>query len=241
MKDILGSRGFLAAYAGILTATFAVTVLSGMARPATARFDVIEVERIDLLEPDGTPRLVLSNRARFPGLVMRGTEYEHPNRSTAGMLFFNDEGSEQGGLIFGGETDEEGNVEAYGHLSFDQYEQDQVITLNATEGSGLRKAGISVWDRPEYSTEELMQVVEAARDLPEDERRARIGAFLDQHESPQPRMYLGKSQSGAVSLRLNDPEGRERLVIEVGADGTPVVKLLDAAGEVVERWPAAAR
>lgn len=239
MKDVLGSRGFLAAYAGILTTVFAVTVLSGMARPTTVRFDVIEVERIDVLEPDGTPRLVLSNRARFPGLVMRGTEYEHPNRSTAGMLFFNDEGSEQGGLIFGGETDEDGNESAYGHLSFDQYEQDQVITMNATESGGLRKAGIAVWDRPEYSTEELMRIVEAAKDLPEDERDARIRAFFDQHESAQPRMYLGKSQSGAVSLRLNDPEGRERLVIEVGADGTPQVKILDAAGEEVERWPAA--
>lgn len=144
-------------------------------------------------------------------------------------------------MIFGGETDEDGNVSAYGHLSFDQYEQDQVITMNATEGGGLRKAGISVWDRPEYSTEELMRIVEAAKDLPEDERRARIAAFLDQHEAAQPRMYLGKSQSGAVSLRLNDPEGRERLVIEVGADGTPLVKILDAAGEVVERWPAGSR
>jgi hypothetical protein len=86
-----------------------------------------------------------------------------------------------------------------------------------------------------------MRIVEAAKDLPEDERRARIAAFLDQHEAAQPRMYLGKSQSGAVSLRLNDPEGRERLVIEVGADGTPLVKILDAAGEVVERWPAGSR
>jgi hypothetical protein len=30
-------------------------------------------------------------------------------------------------------------------------------------------------------------------------------------------------------------------VIEVGADGTPLVKILDAAGEVVERWPAGSR
>ncbi|MFW6085308.1 MAG: hypothetical protein ACODAA_08850 [Gemmatimonadota bacterium] len=241
MKHVLGSRGFLAAYSGLLTVMFTVTVFAGMARPATARFEVLEVERINVLEPDGTPRLVLSNRARFPGLVLRRTEYEHPNRSTAGMLFFNDEGTEQGGLIFGGETDEDGNVSAYGHLSFDQYEQDQVITLNATEGGGLRKAGLSVWDRPEYSTEELMRIIEAAKELPEDERRARVRAFLGQQESAQARMYLGKSQSGAVSLRLNDPEGRERLAIEVGADGTPIVKVLDEEGEVVEQWPAAPR
>ena len=231
-------RGFLPVYAGVLTAVFALSVITGFTRPRAARFDVIDVERINLREPDGTLRLVLSNRAQFPGLYFENTEYEHPNRSTAGMLFFNDEGTEQGGLIFGGETDADGNVEAYGHLSFDQYEQDQVLTLSTADSDSLHKAGFSVWDRPEWSMQELMQVLERTKGQPDSVTRAAVGEFFQGRESAHPRMYIGKSQSGAVSVRLNDTEGHERLILEVAPDGTPALRMLDAEGNEVARFPA---
>ena len=118
-------RGFLPVYAGVLTAVFALSVITGFTRPRSASFDEIDVGRINVREPDGTLRLVLSSKAQFPGLYFEGKEYEHPNRSTAGLLFFNDEGTESGGLIYGGAKDADGGVDAYSHLSFDQYEQDQ--------------------------------------------------------------------------------------------------------------------
>lgn len=229
-------RSFLAFYCGVLTAALPLVVLDDPAKPVQ-QLDEIDVERINIVEPDGTIRLVLSNRARFPGLIFEGREYDHPNRSTAGMLFFNDEGTEQGGLVLGGETDEDGRVTAYGQLSFDQYEQDQVITLNATEDGGLRKSGISVWDRPEYSMEEVIRLVEETRSLPEAERRAALDRIFAGREPAQPRLYLGKSQNGSVSLRLNDPQGRERLVVEVAADGSPTLRFFDEAGEEVARFP----
>lgn len=51
-------------------------------------------------------------------------------------------------------------------------------------------------------------------------------------------MYLGKSQNGSVSLRLNDHEGRERLIVEVAPDGTPALRFLDENGEEHARLPA---
>lgn len=227
------TQGFLSIYAAALTVVLVLFLTAG-GWPQERVFEEITVERINIVEPDGTPRMVLSSRARFPGLILNREEYEHPNRSTAGMLFFNDEGSEQGGLVFGGETDEEGNVSAYGHLSFDQYEQDQVITLNATESGPNRKAGISVWDRPDFSMEELMILLAGT---PDDERREAVSRFFADHEDPQPRMYIGKSHSGAVSVRLNDQEGRERLILEVDPDGSPALRMLGEDGEEVARFP----
>lgn len=234
---LFDGRRFLVVYSGVVTAVFALTVLMGLTGPGArnASFDEIEVERINVVEPDGTLRLVLSSKARFPGLIFEGTEYEHPNRSTGGMLFFNDEGTETGGLIFGGAADSTGKVSSYGHLSFDQYEQDQVITLNATESGDLRKAAVSVWDRPDWSMEELIRLVEGT---PEVERDSVLSAFFAGREGAHPRMYLGKSQNGSVSLRLNDPEGRERLIVEVAPDGTPALRFLDENGEEVARLPA---
>jgi hypothetical protein len=39
----------------------------------------------------------------------------------------NDEGTEMGGLIFGGQKDSKGEIHHEGHLSFDQYDQDQGV------------------------------------------------------------------------------------------------------------------
>jgi hypothetical protein len=211
---------------------------AGVSAGETLRFEEIDVERINVREPDGTLRLVLSSRARFPGLYKGGAEYDHPNRSTAGLLFLNDEGTEQGGLIFGGEKKEDGSVDAFNHLSFDQFDQDQVLYLSTADSDSLHKAGISVWDRPEWSSEELMKVIEAAKGQPDSVRRAALDAFFEGREGSHPRMYIGKSQNGAVSVRMNDPDGRERLVLEVAPDGTPALRMLDENGEETARFPA---
>jgi hypothetical protein len=103
---------------------------------------MIAVHRVNVLEPDGTLRLTISNQASFPGMIVKGKEYPHPTRSAAGTLFFNDEGTENGRLIFGGSTDKSGRAESYGHLSFDRYEQDQTLTLDASEEGDRRNSAI---------------------------------------------------------------------------------------------------
>ncbi len=62
--------------------------------------------------------------------------------------------------------------------------------------------------------------------------------FFAGREKPQPRLFLGRSGNGAVSLRLNDMEGRERLVIEVAPDGAGSVRFLDENGKETGRLPA---
>lgn len=72
--------------------------LTAAARPQ--KFGTIDVERINVREADGTLRLVISNKDRFPGSFHKGQEIARPDRRfAAGMLFLNDEGSENGGLI----------------------------------------------------------------------------------------------------------------------------------------------
>ena len=233
----------LAVYAGILTVAVAVALFTGAARPraakpATARFDSIDVGRINIVEPDGTPRLILSNKALFPGIIFKKKEYPHPNRTTGGILFFNDEGTENGGMTFGGEKDKDGKVSAYGHLSFDQYDQDQVLNLDASEEAGQRSRSFSIWDRPDYSILELIELTGRIKGLPEAEQKAEVAKFLAGRERPQPRLFLGRNTDGSVSLRLRDLKGKERLILEVAADGAPSVRFLDENGRETGRWPA---
>ena len=62
-----------------------------------------------LLEPDGTLRMVISDHAKLPGIVVRGKEQPFV-RPQAGLLFYNDEGSENGGLVFGGRRNDKGEI-----------------------------------------------------------------------------------------------------------------------------------
>ncbi len=227
----------LVIYSGVLTLVLAMTLLLGAARRRTASFDSIDVQRINIVEPDGTIRLVLSSEALFPGILFKKKEYPHPNRKTAGILFYNDEGTENGGLTFGGAKDKDGKVSAYGHLSFDQYDQDQVLTLDASEDGGYRKARLSVWDRPEYSIGELLDLQGRMKGMTEAEKKTEYAKFFAGREKAQPRLFLGRSDNGAVSLRLNDKQGRERLILEVTPDGAPVVRFLDENGRETGRMP----
>src|SRR5262245_13208431 len=74
----LGQR-FLVVYSFVLTGMLAVTVFTAPA-PKKTSFDEIDVHRINVLEPDGTLRMVISNHARFPGIIVHGKEkpFERP-------------------------------------------------------------------------------------------------------------------------------------------------------------------
>ena len=139
-----------AAYcAGIVTAFAAIATGQAISEPRRVSLDEIDVHRINVVEPDGTLRMTISDRAQFPGMIVKGKELPHATRSdSAGMLFFNDEGTENGGLIFGGRS-ESGRVVNFGHLSFDQYMQDQVATLEQSEEDGRRVSGPTIDDRPD--------------------------------------------------------------------------------------------
>ena len=129
---LFASRRFLAIYSGVLTLVFAIMVVCGFAAPRDATFDQITVRRINFVEPDGAPRLIISDRAEFPGAFMRGKEYPRPERrDVAGMLFMNDEASEMEGLIRAGLKQKDGTIQNHGHLSFDQYEQDQIFAIDS--------------------------------------------------------------------------------------------------------------
>jgi hypothetical protein len=142
------TQQFLLAYATVMSTVFAVVVLTGAAPPKIQTFDEIKVHRINVVEPDGTLRMVISNRARLPGVIVKGKEQPPADRPQAGMIFYNDEGSENGGLIFGGRRNEKGEVvDSGGSLSFDKYGADQIVQLAGVDDKNDRFAGLAVSDK----------------------------------------------------------------------------------------------
>src|SRR5687767_15869221 len=92
---------------------------------STQRIDELTVQRLNVVDANGTLRFVLSNKDRMHPGVMDGVTINRP-RPVAGMLFFNDEGDEVGGLTVSGQA-KDGQRRANGMLAFDQLKQDQTV------------------------------------------------------------------------------------------------------------------
>jgi len=103
------------------------------------KMDELTVKRINVIEDDGTIRMVLSNKSRQHPGRMDGEDSE-PRERHAGMIFFNDEGDESGGLIYG-VSEEDGEINSGLSLTFDQYKTvvnnyGQNITVEFSSSSG---------------------------------------------------------------------------------------------------------
>jgi len=188
----------------------------------------LTAQRINIVEPDGTLRLVVTNAAQFPGMIVRGHEHPHPHgRTVAGLVFFNDEATETGGLIFAGASSEDSTSSGV-HLSFDNYEQDQVVVLSSSDdGPKQRMAQLEFVDRPDWSFVDLAQV--------DTTDRGAVEAFLTSRPKGVKRMRLAREPDGSVGLTLRDAEGQPRIVLQVPAEGDPSIELFDPAGNTVSR------
>lgn len=234
----VGQR-FLMIYSGVLTAVFAISTLYGFARaPQQMTIGELDVQRINLREPDGTLRLIISDKSKAPGIYIKGKEYPHPDRKTAGMIFLNDEGTENGGLIFGGERSQDGTKHSSGHLSFDAYEQDQTMALDSNQSGSERYTRLQITDYPDYSILDLLNLLASIKQLPAAQQKDKLDAFLAERGHPTTRLVLGRGMGkdradNSVMLGLNDMQGRPRIVMKVASDGTPSLQMFDTAGNVV--------
>lgn len=237
----LASQKFLAIYSGVLTLVFAVTVLTGFMESSDhVRLRELDVQRINVVEPDGTLRMVISDKSDFPGIIVKGQEVPHPDRRTAGMLFFNDEGTENGGLIFGGKKDKDGKIVNYGHLSFDQYMQDQTVVLEGDQEGEVYNKHLAINDQPDYPITDYLPLVEKYKQAPTDENKAALEKFFADHGATTPRLFLGEHPEQGLTLNMKDNKGRNRIVMRVRPDGSPMLQFLDANGKVISQLPQAA-
>jgi hypothetical protein len=228
---------FLAIYSGLLTVAFGICLYVAFDhRGDSATFDRIRVHRIDIVEPNGTPRLILSNRAAYPGSFFHGAEIRRADRQdAAGLLMMNDEGTEDGGFIWGGLTSD-GKPMNFSHLSFDQYEQDQTLSLDTSLENGKRFTGIRLNDVPNIPiTPQLIEEYESVRALPEGRAKDQaMTAFARRYPASHRRAALERLEDDSVALTLSDAQGHVRLRAMVSADGQPVIELLDATGHVTK-------
>ncbi len=226
---------FLHAYVVTTLLFFVVLMASAFRQPAKPQnLGEITAERINIVDADGTLRLVISNKERMhPGVI--GGKTIQRQRPYAGLIFFNDQGDEAGGLTLRG-REKDGQRLASAGIMFDQLGQDQTIGFDYAEENGLRSAGFKVWDRPDAPLSNLVDQLNAANAIQDKEKReAAIAQARAAAPKPAQRVLVGKTRDRAATVMLSDGEGRNRLALKVEADGAASIEFLDADGKVVQK------
>ncbi|OLC40299.1 MAG: hypothetical protein AUH43_26615 [Acidobacteria bacterium 13_1_40CM_65_14] len=228
----------LRAYA-IVTTLVIVVLATAAFQPSqkSQNLGEITVERINVVDKDGTLRMVISNKDRMHPGVIDGKVIDRP-RPVAGFLFFNDEGDEVGGLTYTGRV-KDGARNASSGLNLDQLKQDQTIGFGYSESNGRKTAAFQVWDPPDANLGELIDKLNAANQIQDAARRAAAVQAARDGFPPRPRRVLvGKTADRAATVSLSDASGKPRLNLTVDADGNPRIESLDENGKVIQRWPA---
>lgn len=206
--------------------------------PETQRFTEINVERINVVEPDGRFAVVIANQERLPGGIIDGREIaEHSGIN--GLIFYNSEGDEAGGLIFHSERNPDGSFKrAYGHLSLDRFESDQVVALRYREDDEERHSGLLITEYERHGIANWAAAMDSIRRLPEAEhgaaRRELIRRYRERNDVT--RLFVGQEQQTAL-LDLRDTRGRSRLRLSVDSLDVARLEFLDETGAVVYRLP----
>jgi hypothetical protein len=240
-KKIERDIRLLKAYALAITILLGIFIFTGFRHASENRkFEEIDVERINVVEKNGVLKLVISNKEHFPDPVIDGKTAQRQGGASPGMIFYNDEGDECGGLIFAG-REAEGTKSARAALLFDQYNQDQTVGIMYSEDGGRRSAGLQVWDRPDTPLLEFIEKLEAIREMNEgpEQKRAmeELQAAAKRGEYGAKRVFVGKNRDKEAVVMLSDNKGQPRLCLKVTASGEARLDFLDESGQVVLSFP----
>jgi hypothetical protein len=227
-------------YVGVTSLALAALATSAYRRNGQAgpgrNLGEITVERINVVDRDGTLRMVISDKDRMHPGVIDGKAIERP-RPVAGIIFFNDEGDEVGGLTYSGKV-VDGRRTAHSEVAFDQLKQDQTISMSYGEADGQRTAAIEVWDRSEQPLSTLIDKLNTANRIADPAARAVAVQRARAETPPAPhRVYLGKGKEREARLTLADANGTARLNLIVDAAGNPRIEFLNDKGRVVQTLP----
>lgn len=210
-----------------------------MSNYESKRFTKLEAEQINIVDKDGKVKLSLFNSDHIPPAIMDGVDILPGHRQSdpiTGITFYNAEGDECGGLIYGNEMNEDGTYEAFASLTFDQYKQDQVVQMSYSDENGKRSYGFTINDRPNNNLRESIEKMREIEnsDMTDEERKEAIHHVWDGHVR---RAFMGKTEDGDIAVQLMDSKGKQRIRMVVDQNDVPKIEFLDEHGNVIYKLP----
>lgn len=240
---------FLRTYALATAAGVLIVISSAFKKSGNERFSEIDVERINIIEKDGTVKMVITNVGRFPNgkdqINNRATNADRKKRS--GMLFFNEDGIECGGFIYDGQKKANGHSAGLS-LTYDQYDGDQVmqlLTQDYQKGNDRFVASTLAFnDRPaKESQQKTHEIMEELKKLEQKDPKA-MEQKLAEYEKQGllggvPRVMLGKTRSQNNGLFLFDDKGKPKAMFYVDKNNEAKLDFYDDKGNTIASFPEA--
>lgn len=200
-------------------------------------FDEITVHRIDVIDRENKLAMVLSSHDDAPAPVIQGRAFvrEQGNNTDNGIIFFNQKGDEQGGLVWYSSSDRSDSGDT---LSFDTAQTDQLIHLeNGLEG-GKHYADLVGWDRLANENALTIKALDEMKGAHTDaERQAIEKKYETMGLGARRRFFIGYDKDDVSQLELSDGSARPRIKMSVAADGKAKLQFLDRAGRVTYQLP----
>ena len=204
---------------------------SGKAR----KMDELTVKRLNVVGEDGSLRMVISNEDRqHPGRT--GGHKQKARKRSAGLLFFNNDGDECGGLLY--KVDHrDGADQVSMSLTMDKYLNDQVIQVfnEETHKNGHAEVfrGYRINAYPEGTTLAAnLAKLEALKKIKDPKERAEKMKHFRQSAVERTRLFLGQDPQQRDGLFLFDQQGRPRMQIYIDEQGQPRFEVIDKNGSV---------
>ena len=242
-KELVFLRSFaIASVIGIIFLTALVFKKSG-----NQKFSEIDVERINVVEKDGTIKLIITNVDRFPTgqEVINDRPANETRKKRSGMLFYNEDGMECGGFIYDGQKIENGHSAGMS-LTYDQYDGDQVMQLLMTdyrEGDQRRVAGSLVFqDRAKNENQQkLVEIMRELEELNNTDPQEMVKKYKEYKAQgligETRRVMLGKTASQNNGLFLFDDQGTPRAMLYVDKENSAKLDFLDEDGNIIASFP----
>ena len=195
-------------------------------------FKEITVERINIVEPDGSLKMVISNSSKqHPGMI-NGESLNKRDRDP-GIIFFNEEQDEVGGLLYSGNKEEGATFV----LSVDQYKNDQVMQyMHYTNEDGSNRYGMQFWDRDKEFTLPVLNSVMDSLDQEGYNFQQKLTYLKERNDGrpvSAPRLFIGRNYNREAGLFIQDKLGTDRLRFYVDSTNRPKIEVLDSTGRVV--------
>lgn len=191
----------------------------------------LNVEKLNICEPDGTVKLALFNSKNVPGMFMEGEDILPGHRAgdgISGLMFYNNHGDECGGLIYGSNVDENGKVQMGMSLTLDKWKQDQLVQLHLDKDGDAEKYGLSIYDRPNMHIRDSVKFMNEFHKTDDIERKRELVKILNKDN--QRRLFVGHDIDGETKVSLYSKDGSEQLRISI--DDTDKPKLILMGKEI---------
>ena len=229
-----------------------IILMSFSGRDKVQKFKEINVERINVVEKDGTLKMAIFNSNR----ITRGTgDAKRQGEGTiSGILFYNEEGYECGGLVFDGKKIKGGQRTGVS-LTMDGYRQDQTIALQHNEHKddkgSFYEDGLRIMSRPdradvsaEYDFYRIKYPKMFGIKKPSSYTKAQIDsmfyALARQNKVATRRVFLGSvrgTKNGKwydrSGLFIKNKYGKSMIKIYIDTNDQPKFEVMDTLGKTV--------